>query len=93
MFQDYYSTWPLDCSLITENLLASCQEALLDLKSNSSYGFDFENIKVPQEIEELTIKYAKYWINEKHSNIITFSFQRQSCKNHNILLRSILRQD
>ena len=60
LFEDYYSSWPMDCSLITEKLMAACQEALQDLKSNSSYGFDFENIKVPQEIEKLTIKYAKY---------------------------------
>ena len=50
----------MDCSLITQKLMGACQEALQDLKSNSSYGFDFENIKVPQEIEKLTIKYAKY---------------------------------
>ena len=84
----------MDCSLITQKLMGACQEALQDLKSNSSYGFDFENIKVPQEIEKLTIKYAKYWyLFEYVLYMSSLCLQGQSCKNHNLLLKSILRQD
>ena len=60
--------------------MSACQEALQDMKSNSSYGFDFENIKVPQEIEKLTIKYAKYWINDKYFKRYHFVFRDNLAK-------------
>ena len=39
--------------------MLACEVALQEMKYNISYGFDFEHLQVPHEIEKLALNYAK----------------------------------